>query len=551
MKRLSSTNQNSTSLTNVPDPTNPQDAATKNYVDANVGAGDVVGPSSSVDNTLVIFDSTTGKLLKSTGGTSSSAPITYGLDTTGILQPATGAGSGQQIGMVGGSAGTSSSGGGAATLIGGTAGATSGNGGDVNIHGGYASGGIGGDVFIYGGGTSSGTVGNLILGNPGNVQIQKNGTAFNLTLDVTGLSASRVITFPNYAGTIATLAGSEALTNKTISGASNTLSAIDNASLTNSSVTIGSTSVALGATATTLAGLTLTSPTLTTPALGVATATSINKVTVTQPATGSTLTIADGGTLATSGAFTFTATIAANANVTFPAGAYTAATVTTTQTLTGKTITGLVLTAGSTTVAPLRFSGVGALLTTPIVNTVEWDGTNLYFTNTGPTRRTVVSTDQTQTLTNKTLTTPVVDQFGTASGLGSAWGSYTPTLGNITLGTGGTNVGAYKQIGKTVHFRVTITLGTSPTMGTAPTFTLPVAPTGMTANVGWMTGHMYDVSATQAYPLLSVFVSGSTMLLKSINASFGQALDDTIAATVPFTWAAGDIIQIGGAYEAA
>jgi len=40
-----------------------------------------------------------------------------------------------------------------------------------------------------------------------------------------------------------------------------------------------------------------TSPTLTTPVLGVATATSINKVTITQPAAGSTLTISDGCTL--------------------------------------------------------------------------------------------------------------------------------------------------------------------------------------------------------------------------------------------------------------
>jgi len=40
-----------------------------------------------------------------------------------------------------------------------------------------------------------------------------------------------------------------------------------------------------------------TSPTLTTPTLGVATATSVNKVTITAPATGSTLTIPDGVTL--------------------------------------------------------------------------------------------------------------------------------------------------------------------------------------------------------------------------------------------------------------
>ena len=46
------------------------------------------------------------------------------------------------------------------------------------------------------------------------------------------------------------------LTNKTISGSSNTLSNIGNSSLTNSSVTVGSTNIALGGTATTLAGLT-------------------------------------------------------------------------------------------------------------------------------------------------------------------------------------------------------------------------------------------------------------------------------------------------------
>lgn len=43
-----------------------------------------------------------------------------------------------------------------------------------------------------------------------------------------------------------------------------------------------------------------TSPTLVTPVLGVATATTINKVTLTQPATGSTLTIVDGKTLTAS-----------------------------------------------------------------------------------------------------------------------------------------------------------------------------------------------------------------------------------------------------------
>ena len=61
-----------------------------------------------------------------------------------------------------------------------------------------------------------------------------------------------------------------------------------------------------------------TSPTLVTPTLGVASATSINKVTITAPATGSTLTLADGSTLATSGAYSLTLTTTAATNVTLP-----------------------------------------------------------------------------------------------------------------------------------------------------------------------------------------------------------------------------------------
>ena len=60
------------------------------------------------------------------------------------------------------------------------------------------------------------------------------------------------------------------------------------------------------------------SPTLTTPTIGVATATSVNKVAITAPATSATLTLADGSTLATSGAFSTTLTATAATSVTLP-----------------------------------------------------------------------------------------------------------------------------------------------------------------------------------------------------------------------------------------
>jgi hypothetical protein len=82
-----------------------------------------------------------------------------------------------------------------------------------------------------------------------------------------------------------------------------------------------------------------TSPTLVTPTIGVATATSVNKVAITAPATGSTLTLANGSTLATSGAFSTTLTATAATNVTLPTTG-TLATLAGTETLTNKTISG-------------------------------------------------------------------------------------------------------------------------------------------------------------------------------------------------------------------
>jgi len=81
-----------------------------------------------------------------------------------------------------------------------------------------------------------------------------------------------------------------------------------------------------------------TSPTLVTPVLGVATATSINKLTLTAPATSATLTVADGASLVTSGAYSLTLTATALTNVTLPTTG-TLATLAGTETLTGKTLT--------------------------------------------------------------------------------------------------------------------------------------------------------------------------------------------------------------------
>ena len=119
--------------------------------------------------------------------------------------------------------------------------------------------------------TISATVGGIVLGT---------GTSGNYVASVqtgNGISggsagsAGSTLTLAIDTAVVSTLSGAQTLTNKTISGSSNTISNIGNSSLTNSSITINGTSVSLGGTVTisTASNLdSLTDVTITTPSLG-------------------------------------------------------------------------------------------------------------------------------------------------------------------------------------------------------------------------------------------------------------------------------------------
>jgi hypothetical protein len=137
--------------------------------------------------------------------------------------------------------------------------------------------------YLIGNGTSAFTASATIpttalSGTVTNAQLANNSVTYNgitVALGASGtitaaspnaLTISTGLTGTSYNGstavtiaidsTVATLTGTQTLTNKTISGASNTLTNIANASLTNSSVTVGTTAIALGASSLTLGGLT-------------------------------------------------------------------------------------------------------------------------------------------------------------------------------------------------------------------------------------------------------------------------------------------------------
>lgn len=111
--------------------------------------------------------------------------------------------------------------------------------------------------------------------------------------------------------------------------------------------TTGTLSVARGGTGTTVSTgsgsvVLATGPSLITPTLGVASATSINKVAITAPATSATLTIADGKTLTANHSLTLTGTD--GTTMTFPSTSASVARTDAAQTFTGnQTINGAVI----------------------------------------------------------------------------------------------------------------------------------------------------------------------------------------------------------------
>jgi hypothetical protein len=129
------------------------------------------------------------------------------------------------------------------------------------------------------------------------------------------------------------------------------LTALSNLGLV-SSPTLAASELSIGVTGSGTVVL-ATSPTLATPVLGVATATTINKVTLTTPATGSTLTIADGKTLRVNQSITLSGTD--GTTMTFPTTSATLARTDAGNTFTGhQTIEG-VTTTGATGSGNLRF----------------------------------------------------------------------------------------------------------------------------------------------------------------------------------------------------
>lgn len=134
------------------------------------------------------------------------------------------------------------------------------------------------------------------------------------------------------------------------------------------------------------------------------------------------------------------------------------------------------------------------------------------------------------------------------NGIGEAAISFTPTFTNYTRGNG-TSVAYYMRVNKLVYVYVEETLGSTSSMSTQPTMTLPIAATRIQAIS--VSRSRIDDTGTNVFFGTVLPSSASSVQLFADLASGTYAAFANITATVPMTWTTGDKFQLAFVYEAA
>jgi len=345
------------------------------------GTGDVVGPASSVDNAVVRFDGTTGKLIQNSAVTIA--------DTTGDIT----GGKYNTVAISGSSTPT--------LAVTGTTSVSGTNTGDqtITLTGDATGSGTGSfAVTIANGAVTLAKMANMATasfigrttastGVPEVLSATQSTAILNTMVGDSGSGGTKgLVPAPASGDATKYLKGDG--TWATISGSGDV---VGPASATDAVPALfdGTTGKLLKNSTPTGTGnpVLATSPTLVTPTIGVATATSVNKVAFTAPATGSTLTIADGQTLTVNGSATITNGTHSGTNtgdqtsVTGNAG--TATTLQTARNINGVSFNGsadITVTAAAGTLTGITLnSGVTASSLTSVgtISTGVWNGTDI------------------------------------------------------------------------------------------------------------------------------------------------------------------------------
>lgn len=154
------------------------------------------------------------------------------------------------------------------------------------------------------------------------------------------------------------------------------------------------------------------------------------------------------------------------------------------------------------------------------------------------------------TRTNFFLNPPLgagsVDPEDLASGAGTSWvwQSWTPTWANLTIGNSVVD-GKYTIIGKTVFWRLVVDLGTTSSVGSAPTFTLPVTSVTVPSVDQEIGSGSYNSGAGAKNGWVR-WASTTTGALRVWDANNDQG---NVSATNPITFDGNSFILMQGCYE--
>lgn len=128
----------------------------------------------------------------------------------------------------------------------------------------------------------------------------------------------------------------------------------------------------------------------------------------------------------------------------------------------------------------------------------------------------------------------------------AAWATWSPTYASLTIGNG-TVVAKYGFFGRTVFLQWNFVLGSTSSVGSAPTVSLPVATAaGGTALLVGETAY-YDTSATTVYSGQTNGASPFTLFTWTVSGA--NIVRGSVSSTSPFTWATGDVMSVYLVYE--
>lgn len=136
--------------------------------------------------------------------------------------------------------------------------------------------------------------------------------------------------------------------------------------------------------------------------------------------------------------------------------------------------------------------------------------------------------------------------------ISAAWADWTPGFTNFTLGNGTITYAKWTQVGKTVRFRLKVTLGSTSSVSGSIIFSAPVNTSAVygTDDSILSTGTIND-NLTARFVAKAVWISAATFALRveGVGVNYGTAENTT--GSIPMTWTTNDYFQIEGSYEAA